>query len=158
LRQLRADCDRVISRISEVEVTDAANREANTARTLRGLGLSVATLGALAALATLLAIRAAGALCEPGAPGGACASDAAQRLLLRDAWVEPAFAPLVAAALAAALLLAAAAKVVWRHAPVLSKREQRRLEEFREVARAVARANEALYEAYFSTIASREER
>lgn len=35
LRQLRADCDRVLARLSEVEATDAANKESNATRTLQ---------------------------------------------------------------------------------------------------------------------------
>lgn len=152
LRQLRADCDRVIARIAEAEATDAANKEANAARTLQGLGLTAAAVAAAALLITLVLVRAAGSLCG-GAPnvfggggGAVCESATAQHLAPRDAWVEPVFVPAAAACAALALLLLAAARALWRHAPVLSKREQRRLDEFREVARAVSRANEALYE------------
>jgi hypothetical protein len=164
---MRADCERVLSRLEEAEATDAANRAANSAAALRGLALGAAAAAAVAAAILLVAARTAGALCmgssgyglrSSGSAPAVCERDAVAALAERDAALEPVFGPALAAAAALSLLLAAAARIAWRRRPVLSKRDQRRVEEFREATRALARANEGLYEAYFSTISLKEER
>jgi hypothetical protein len=165
LRQMRADCDRVLARLEEVEATDAANRASNSAAALRGLALAAAAAAAVAATVLLLGAGGARALCGPGGGGGyleeppaACELPTVSALSAHGARVAPVFGPALAAAAALALLLAAAARIAWRRRPVLTKRDQRRVEEFREGTRALARANEALYEAYFSTISLKDER
>jgi len=159
LRQLRTDCDRVLARLTEVEATDAANWRSNSSRMLHGLGLFAAAAVAVAALLALLVVRAAGALCTPPSvlledAGLVCAAASVQRLLLHAGWVAPVFVPLAGAVAAVALALVVATRVVWRRSATLSKRDLKRVEEFREVTLGLAQANEALYEAYFSTIVS----
>jgi hypothetical protein len=51
-----------------------------------------------------------------------------------------------------------AAKVVWRHEPVLDRRQQKRLDEYSAVVARVALQAEVLYEQYFLTLANAEER
>lgn len=159
LRQLRADCERVLSRLGELEAADARHRGSNAARTWQGLGLGGGAALAAALAAALVAVRVAGAACGGGGGGGnACGPGLARALAARAPLVEPVFGPLLAAALAAALLLAAAVKLVWRHRPTLSRRDQRRVEEFRAAAKGLARAGEALYEAWFRSLSDRDDR
>jgi hypothetical protein len=161
LRQLKADCATIQATIEQRRQQDAANREANAGRTAQGALLAAGSLLALLLLAATLGARAAGIVCQSGPDGSnssMCSSSLMQSLLSWDARLDESL-PFIAGLLVCGVLaLGGAAKMVWRHAPVLDRRQQKRLDEFSAVVARVAQQAELLYEQYFLTLANAEER
>jgi hypothetical protein len=160
LRQLKADCATIQATIDQRRQQDAANREANAGRTAQGALLAAGSLLALLLLAATLGARAAGIVCQsgPNSSSSICSSSLMQSLLSWDARLDESL-PFIAGLLVCGVLaLGGAAKMVWRHAPVLDRRQQKRLDEFSAVVARVAQQAELLYEQYFLTLANAEER
>ncbi|WIA39674.1 hypothetical protein OEZ86_005739 [Tetradesmus obliquus] len=161
LRQLKADCATIQAAIEQRRQQDAANRETNAARTARGALLAAGSLLALLLLAGALGARAAGAVCgaaSDAAASSVCSSGLAQALRSWDARLDELLPFIAGALMCVVLALGGAAKVVWRHEPVLDRRQQKRLEEYSAVVARVAQQAELLYEQYFLTLANVEER
>jgi hypothetical protein len=160
LRQLKADCATIQATIEQRRQQDAANREANAGRTARGALLAAGSLLALLLLAAVVGARAAGAVCAPahGGSSSMCSSGLLQALQSWDARLDESLPFIAGLLLCGVLMLGGAAKVVWRHKPVLDRRQQKRLDEYSAVVARVAQQAELLYEQYFMTLANAEER
>jgi hypothetical protein len=160
LRQLKADCATIQATVEQRRQQDAANREANAGRTAQGVLLTAGSLLALLLLAATLGARAAGVLCTPvgHSSSSVCSSSLMQSLRSWDARLDEGL-PFIAGLLVCGVLaLGGAAKMVWRPAPVLDRRQQKRLDEFSAVVARTAQQAEQLYEQYFLTLANAEER
>ncbi|KAF6254967.1 sarcaleumin-like protein [Scenedesmus sp. NREL 46B-D3] len=165
LRQLKADCATIQATVAQRRQQDAANREANAGSTARGAMLAAGSLLALLLLVATLGMRTAGVLCTPGHGGSSssssssiCSSGLLQPLQSWGARLDDSLPFIGGVLLCAMLALGGAAKVVWRHAPVLDRRQQKRLDEYSAVVARVAQQAELLYEQYFLTLANAEER
>lgn len=167
LRQLKADCATIQATIEQRKQQDAANRETNSSRTTNGVLLLLGDLLVLVLLVGALAARTVGAVCsmpDSGAAGfgssrsAACSSMLMQTLQEWDARIENTFGVLVGVLLALALVFGGGAKVVWRHEPVLNRRQLKKLDEYAAVVAQVAQQAEVLWEEYFLTLANAEER
>eukprot|EP00775_Hariotina_reticulata_P011958 gene11958-12101_t len=173
LRQLKTDCTVIQSTIQQRRQTDIINRDTNRSRTLNGVGLMCGGATVLLLLVAAFAARTAGAVCSSpissgyssGSGGGsftgavdACSNSVVQYLRSWDESIESIFGVIVGVLLGLMLVLWGAGKVIWRHEPVLDRRQLKRLDEYAAVAARVAQQAEVLYEEYFVTLASAEDR
>eukprot|EP00879_Flechtneria_rotunda_P020019 GHRR01021047.1.p1 GENE.GHRR01021047.1~~GHRR01021047.1.p1 ORF type:complete len:290 (+),score=110.19 GHRR01021047.1:1062-1931(+) len=172
LRQLKSDCATIQKAIQQRKQQDAVQRDINSRRALNGVALLAAMLSTLLLLLAMLAARGAGALCGGGnsssyggiaatddsSSRGACATGYVQVLGSWDASMQDSFGIWAGVLLAVCLALAAAAKVAWRHEPVLDRKQIKKLDEYSAVISRVAQQAEVLYEEYFRTLTAAGER
>lgn len=172
LRQLKLDCATIQAVIEQRRQQDAAARVINSSRTSSGMLLVAGGLLISSLLLWVLASRAAAAVCTFGdaaryragsagsaaAGGGLCSSQAVHALAGWDGALENSFKLVVGVLVTALCVLFGGARFVWRHQPVLDRRDMKRLDEYAAVVSRVAQQAEVLYEEYFRTLANAEER
>ncbi|GFR39964.1 hypothetical protein Agub_g488 [Astrephomene gubernaculifera] len=157
LRQLKGDCERIVERVGEVLAQDKLQRARNTQRTLQGLLLAVLTLGAVGLMVLLLATRFMDTLCADALLGEHCRKDrAAQRLLKLQPLVYGNFTALLGCAAGMVLVLMVATRLTWRTQPVLTKKDMKKLDEYRAYVTKIAEQEGGLYKEYFKTLSSME--
>jgi len=154
LRQLRDDCTTISTAIHSTIQLDIQHRELNSARTTKALIL--AFIGCLASFVLLMLFgsRTAGVVCPSinGAYAETCEWTSVKVLRRQDALLGAQFNALAAGCIGLVLLLFGWARMSWRHEPVLSRQERRKLDTFEAYVRAVAAQGEVLWEEYFKTV------
>lgn len=156
LKQLRTDCVLIDNTIQQKLQQDAANRQLNHSRTMNAVALIAFTLLVSLLLVLAFAARTAGAVCshDGGSSGGLlCSSGLLQSLLTWDEALEGAFTTVVGGLVLMLLAFGGGASFAWRGAPVLGKRQHKRLEEYSAMVHRAKQQAEALWEEYFATIA-----
>ncbi|EFJ52292.1 hypothetical protein VOLCADRAFT_86572 [Volvox carteri f. nagariensis] len=157
LRQLKGDCERIEKRIGEVREQDTARRASNVQRTMQGMLLSLLTLVAAGVMGVLVFARFVDTLCADALLGDHCRGNKlvnvlhrAQPLVVRNSTA------LFGAAAAVVLVLMVITKLTWRIQPILSKKDLKKLEDYRVYVKKIAEQEEGLYQEYFKTLSSME--
>ncbi len=153
LRSLKGHCAAILKRIEQRIAEDAANKATNRRRTTNSLLLGAGSSLAALLMLLLLAMYMAGVLCRGQHGRGVCSGNAVETLVAWSDRLGGSFGGLAGCAVAAWLVLGVAAWLSWRALPSLSKRDLRRLEEFRGYVQVVAKQENALYTEYFATLA-----
>lgn len=154
LKQLRTDCSLIEARIEQQMAQDSVNRQLNHSRTVNAMAFIAATVLVLLLLAGALASRTAAVVCPPadGSEGIMCSGSLMQSLLEWHDTLEGVFTSVVGGLLLLLLVCGGGAGFSWRGAPVLDKRQHKRLEEHRAAVHRAKQDAEAMWEDYFASI------
>ncbi|GLI64132.1 hypothetical protein VaNZ11_007313 [Volvox africanus] len=157
LRQLKGDCERIEKRIDEVRAQDKARRANNVQRTMQGLLLSLFTLVAAGVMVLLLVARYVDTLCSEVLLGDVCRGSKLTNFLHKaQPLVITNSTALFGAAAGVLLVLLIVTRLTWRIRPTLSKKDLKKLEDYRTYVKKIAEQEEGLYQEYFKTLSSME--
>lgn len=158
LTMLREHCGKVTERISHRLAEDVEHKAQNRKRSVQGIASYSVSLLTVLALLALLAAQAVVRLCPGVLPNGVChhpgvAALQHSRPQHSQAWLQQ------AGGLAGlALLFLGVGKLRWRVKPTFTKRDLRRLEEYRLYVKKIALQVDSLYDEYFKSIGHRDSR
>ncbi|KXZ44017.1 hypothetical protein GPECTOR_75g741 [Gonium pectorale] len=157
LRQLKGDCERIVERVAEVLSADKATRANNVQRTMQGILLSLLTLGGFLLMLLILGVRFMDTLCGDALLGDHCEGHrGAQMMLKLQPLITSHFNSVFGVAAFVTLVLMLATKFTWRTKPVLTKKDIKKLDDYREYVKKIAEQEEGLYKEYFKTLSSME--
>uniref|UniRef100_A0A7S0UNL7 Dynamin N-terminal domain-containing protein n=1 Tax=Polytomella parva TaxID=51329 RepID=A0A7S0UNL7_9CHLO len=157
LKNLNSDCQRIEKRVEQVIQQDKDTKLENRRRRIRGSSLTLAT--ALLAAFTLAVIITAlmDTFCTEKMFLQQCESLAVSRAMMRvQPIVEEHFWRLLGICSGITFVTGIAAALTWRTRPVLTKRDYKKLADYKATVQKIALQEQGLYDEYFKTLSTME--
>lgn len=148
MRQLKEDCDRLTTSINDGIVADKAMKGVNTKAALRGSLLYFLAACTLAFIGLLITARILPSVCEVS-DFGLCKVSHAQLIMKLQPAVAEHFNLMGGVLLVLFVALAVMAKMTFKLAPVFTKKDLKKLDEYRALVKSISQQEKDLYNEYF---------
>lgn len=153
LKQLRTDCVLLDDSIQQRLQQDAANRQLNHTRSIHAAAFTACTLLVLLLLAGVLASHTAGAVCSPSEGYAHLCSGVFMRdLLAWDETLDEMSTAVLGGLVTLLLVCGGGVGFAWRGAPVMDRRQHKRMGEYRAALSRAKQEADVLWEEYFASI------
>ncbi|MEW5304094.1 MAG: hypothetical protein WDW38_003411 [Sanguina aurantia] len=159
LRQLKADCQNILTRADDVLLEDKRKKASNLKRNLQGVLLVLCTLAALAATLSVPGLLGFEHVCNLPSRDGlpVCSSPTGTFALRLAPAILQHWTQIMGATTGALLTLLLTTYFVWRTVPVFSSKDIKRVGEFKAYVRKIAEQEKGLYEVYFKSLSNENE-